>query len=191
MAVNYRGVACGFRIFGLASSPQNLVNIENDTGSGVFIAVFEFKLFKDMLTLQNALTPVTRLTTPTGTRTGGADMQVSKVAVVGTDTFPSSVRFRHASSADGTVSTIAGVTAGTTLIWETQPLKMVTLAGLVANATPDVIPETCRTKPIVIPAGESRLLQLVNAGIAGTASAGDQYYPEIFFEIGTSASDWG
>lgn len=190
MALEYYGSAVSFRMFGVASSPQNLINVENDSGSGKYVGLYQWKLLKDMLTLQNALAPIARLTTPTGTRAGGADMQIGKVAAVGTDTMPSSVRFRHCSSADGTASAITGLTAGTTLKHEAQPLKMVSMVGILVNADPNILPGKCNDDPWIVPPGESLLCQMVNSGVAGTASVGDQYYSTIVFKIGTAIADF-
>lgn len=193
MAVQFRGVAAGFRVLGVATTPQNVMSVENPNASGVYIAIFEWKLWKDAASLQNALGPVTRITVPTGTPTGGNSMNKVKLGDVpgGTNASVAGVNFRHAASADGTASAITA-TAGANVYWESEPLKMVTLAGILVNALPDVLPQACLTKPLVIPPNENRLLQLVNAGIAGTATpAGDHYYPTIMWEEGTSATDWG
>lgn len=183
MAVNFRGVAASFRTLGVASSPQNLFAIENQAASGLFIALRELRVYKDMTALQSAIGPITRVSVPTGTRAGGTPATKTKHSDVGgTNASSASAVFVGAASADGTASAITGLTAGTTL-WQTQTPKALSLAGVMLNASPDVIPETCRDIPWIVYPSTSLLLQLVNAGLTT-----DHYYVDCLWEEWTTAT---
>lgn len=151
--------------------------------SSKYIAIYEWKLFKDMTALQSALGPITRVSISTGTQGGGTALTKTKHSTSpGTDSSDANITFTAAASADGTNSLITGLTAGTTL-WQTQSMKMVTLAGPAINPECDVIPETCRTKPWVVPPSSNLLLQLVNSGLTT-----DHYYLSILWEEWTTAT---
>ena len=181
MAVDFRGVAASFRILGLASTPHFLMTAKN--ASSKYIAIYEWKLFKDMTVLQNALGPIARISISTGTQGGGTALAKTKHSdAPGTNTHDAAITFTAAASADGTNSLITGLTAGVTL-WQTQPMKMITLAGPAINPEPDVIPEVCRTKPWVVPPSSNLLLQLVSAGLTT-----DHYYCSILWEEWTTAT---
>lgn len=182
MAVNFRGVATGFRTVGVASTPQNLMMVRNTAASGLYIALYEWKLYKDMSALQSALGPTARVSAGAYTSGGSPMTKTMHSASGGTDSSSANCIITAAASADGTAAAITA-TAGTPTLWQTQPMKMVSLAGPAINPEPDVIPETCRTKPWVIPPSTNLLLQLVTAGLTS-----DHYYPDVFWEEWTTAT---
>lgn len=186
MAVNFRGLASGFRIVGTVATPLHVMNIENSAGSAFYIAVYEWKVYRDMTAASTALTPILRVSAPTGTAAGGTALTKTKLSdTSGTNTSSASATIRHGASADGTASAITGVTAGTTTLWTSQPMKLVTAAGVMTNPEPDVIPKRCVDKPWVIAPGASLLLQIVGAGLTT-----DHYYTDVVWEEGTASTDW-
>lgn len=187
MAVNFRGVVAGFRLPGVTTTPQNVICVRNTSVSGLYLALFEWTLYKDMTIAQAALTPVARVSIPTGTLAGGTPLTKVKHSDVtlGSNTSSASAIFTHGASADGTASAITGLTAGTTM-WQTQPPRFQSLAGGFFNPEPWVIPRKCRDKPLIIPPASSLLLQMVSVGLTT-----DHYYTNVMWEEGTAVTDWG
>lgn len=184
MAINFIGGFSTFRVVGQVATPQNLLAIENAAASGLFIGLFEIRCYKDMTVLQNAIGPILRASRTTGvgggTTTGPSVPQ--KIKPSGSNTHDTNCIIRGGASADGT-NTLPTGTAGTTF-WQMQPPKLVTAAGVMANATPDCLPIRCRTEPLVLDPGEDVLFQLVGAGLTS-----DHYFLTGILAEATLAAD--
>ncbi len=167
MAVNFRGSFSSFATSGLASTPHNLLALSNKAASGMWIAVYEIALYRDMTALQSTITPWCNVVPPTALPTGGTALAASRDHDDSARSVSANVECLGATASDAGAATAITATAGATPIWRSGTSRMHTLAGIVLVAKVDCLPDLCKTQPLVLAPSERLLVQLVNNGVAG------------------------
>ncbi|MCA1571155.1 MAG: hypothetical protein LC798_12730 [Chloroflexi bacterium] len=175
---SFKGMCSSFRTLGNAATPQNLFSIENAAGSTVLLAVRRLSVQMDSTAALTAVATQFKTSRPSALPTVGTAL--GKVAFDSALTSSASVVARGATASDAGAATAITATAGGTG-WHQFAMRMHTLVGQVLMDDESLVPSLAEDDPIILRAGESLLVQIVQATAANNKSS-DHYVVNCMFE---------
>ena len=184
MAITYYGTISCFPILGNDQLTQNLMTLENGTGSRVNVRLRRFSVQNDPVTTLTSVKPLiysTRIAA--GAVTGG--IILTKGVFDTTLTSDSNVVIRAA------ISTTSPITATpSSRLWETYTLRLHSAIQKVIAEDENMIPRLTETNPIIIRPGEGILIALKGAATASNNALANNWACQCMWEedsIGTFA----
>jgi hypothetical protein len=161
-------------MLGNAATTQNLLTIENATGSPVTVVMRRLVVQMDATAALTAVMPQFKCSRFAGAATGGLAMTKSDFATASTDS-NAAVTFRGGASADGTNAAITA-TPGVA-IWQQFGLRLHTAVGVVSAIDLDLLPMLVADPALAsftLAANESLVVHIVAA--AGTSNPATNFY---------------
>jgi hypothetical protein len=156
-------ISTTFRIPGSAAVAQNLLTIENATGSAIVVRMRRLVMMMDATAVLTAVMPQFKCSRFAGAGTGGTAMTKSVFDSLATAS-NASVTVRGGASADGTASAITA-TPGVAL-WQQFGMRMHTVVGQVISGECDMLPALVADSalaPFTLRANESIVVHVVAA----------------------------
>ena len=152
-------MAATFRIAGLASADHDSLRWENASGSTILMACRELYVMIDTTAALATLSPAANVYKVTSSLATGGTAS-TKHTFDSADTSSSSAVFAGAASADGTASAITWTTASGTPGWSQVLSRQQTAAGGYFNYQFSLLPEACKTDPIILRAAEQIVVSI-------------------------------
>lgn len=173
MAILFRGSAFSFRTLGSAATPQNLLTIENPTGTARVVNIIDLVIQMDATAVLTSVTPQIRVSRITTLPTGGTALP--KIAWdPAISSSHASIVVRGATASDGGAATAITATAGDT-VWQQYLMRIHTLVGQILFIDSRLLPPSCNiTNPFKLAANSALLVQLV--ATAGTSNPNTNHY---------------
>lgn len=152
--------ASSFRTLGAASSPQNILTIENPAASLVNIAVRQMSVMSDSTAALTSVTQQIQLSRATGLPSGGTALTAVKYQT----SYASPVAIvRGGNASDGGVATAITSTAGS-IIWQQYLDRPHTVVGWFTHPNYSLIPDVgTDLRQIILVPGECLLVQGVTS----------------------------
>jgi len=171
-----------FRIPGSAATTQNLLTIENATGSAVTVILRHLMIQMDATAALTAVMPQFKCSRFTGAATGGTAMTKSQFdSAVSSN---ASVTIRGGASADGTAAAITA-TPGVAM-WQQFGLRLHTAVGMVATTDLDMLPVLVADNvlaPFKLAANESLVVHLIATATTSNPSTNHYFVNAVWEEL--------
>lgn len=167
------------RILGAAAVAQNLLTIENQTGSGKIIQIRRLVMQMDATAVLTSFMPIIRTNRTSGMPSGGTAL--AKVRYDLNDAISNAnIIVRGGASADGTNSTITA-TPGTDLLWQQYGMRLHTAVGQVLGLDNNQLPLIVENTPVVIRENQALVVHIVAAATSSNPNT-NHYFVQIAWD---------
>jgi len=162
--------ACTFRQIGNAATTQNLLTIENISGTDlVYVRKIIYQM--DATAVLTTFMPLVKVSRATGVPTGGTTL--SKGLWDTTNASDANTIVRGSTASDGGANSGPTATAGT-IIWQQFGMRLHTAVGQVLAYDLPLLPTVVELNDVVLRQNEALMVQIVAA--AGTSNPATNMY---------------
>lgn len=149
-----------FRTLGNAATAHTLFTLENQSGSGVNLAVRRLGAYMDSTAALTSIVPSIAVSRTTAMPTGGTTLSKS-VLQTGQTTSPAQVVARGATASDGGAATAITATASGRPLWQAMAQRLHTAVGQVLTDPMPILPDMVADAPFVLQPGEAMMVHII------------------------------
>lgn len=167
-----------FRTLGAAALTQNLMTIENQTGSGRLVGVRRISVQLDATAALLTVAPHVIVSRTTAMPTGGTVLTETQFDTGATNS--ALILARGATASNGGTATAITANPATGQGWSQYTMRIATAVGQIIMDDQSVIPTLCADTPIILREGQALVVQVLAATTASNPATNHWIVNAVF-----------